>query len=246
MALAIDLPLAGSVKPVKSGGCVMYLMSIVAFGLICFTPAVKPTSKLLIRSFWTPPMKPILPDFDAQAAAAPTKNEPSLAAYTMDRTLGAGVVVGLPSAPTVNTTESMMAYGWLGFWAADAVVASPHRKPTATTRLLAPTNALMRSGRSLPSCAVGVDSLPVMPKSALALSRPAAAPSLNDLSPRPVRSKSRPTLLPLPSAFWVWMGVFCAVPALHLPEPPPPAAEVAAPPPAAVVVVPPAAAVVVA
>ena len=33
-----------------------------------------------------------------------------------------------------------------------------------------PTNDLMRSGRSLPSVAVGVDSLPVMPKSALALS----------------------------------------------------------------------------
>src|SRR5436190_2204697 len=217
MALAIDLPLAGSLKPVKSGGWVMYFTSTLALGLTCFTPAVKPTSKFLIRSFSTPPMKPIFPDFDAQAAAAPTRNEPSLAANTIERTFGAGVVVGLPSAPTVSTTESMMAYGWLAFAAADAVVASPHRKPTARTRLLAPTNALMRSGRSLPSCAVGVDSLPVMPKSVFALSRPAAAPSLNDLSPRPVTSNRRPTLLPLPSPFCVWIGVSFAVPVLQVP-----------------------------
>src|SRR6476469_596813 len=105
IALAIALPLAGSLKPVKSGGWVMYLTSTVAFGLTCLTPAVKPTSKFLIRSFSTPPMKPILPDFDAQAAAAPTRNEPSLAAKFIERKFGAGVVVALPSDPTVKTVE---------------------------------------------------------------------------------------------------------------------------------------------
>ena len=50
-----------------------------------------------------------------------------------------------------------MAYFWFGFSVADAVVASPQRKPTATIRS-SPMKAFMRSGRSLPSAAVGVDS----------------------------------------------------------------------------------------
>ena len=129
----------------------MYFTSTEALGLTCFTPAVNPSSKFLMRSFSTPPMKPILPLFEAHAAAAPTRNEPSLAANTIERTLGSG----LPEASA--TTESMMAYFWFGLAVADAVVASPHRKPLATMRSV-PTNALMRSGRSLPSAAVGVDS----------------------------------------------------------------------------------------
>src|SRR5215207_10044707 len=157
IALAMALPLAGSLKPLVSGGWLMYFTSTVASGSTCLAPAVKPASNGLMMSFSTPPMKPSLPDFDAQAAAAPTRNEASLTPNTMDRTLGSG----LPAASA--TTESMMAYCWVGFAVADAVVASPHRKPLATTRAVLPTNAFMRSGRSLPSEAVGVDSWPVIP-----------------------------------------------------------------------------------
>ena len=136
----------------------MYFTSTVAFGLTCLAPAVKPASNGLMRAFSTPPMKPILPDFDAQAAAAPTRNEPSLdaehhRAHVGQRLVG---VVG-------HDVESMMAYFWFGLAVADAVAASPQRKPLATIRSSLPTNALMRSGRSLPSAAVGVDSWPVMP-----------------------------------------------------------------------------------
>ena len=64
----------------------------------------------------------------------------------------------------------------------------------------------MRSGRSLPSWAVGADSSVATPKSVLALSSAEAAASLNDLSPRPVTSNSRPTFLPAPSAVSVGKG----------------------------------------
>src|SRR6478735_12237850 len=151
MALAMALPLAGSLKPLVSGGWLMYFTSTVAFGFTCLAPAVKPASNGLMMSFSTPPMKPSLPDFDAQAAAAPTRNDASWTPNTIERTLGSG----LPEASA--TTESMMAYFWFGFAVADAVVASPQRNPLATMRSL-PMNAFMRSGRSLPSAAVGVDS----------------------------------------------------------------------------------------
>src|SRR5205823_4287313 len=128
MVLAMDLPLAGSLNPVVSGGWLMYLMSIVVSGLTFLTPAVKPISKALMRSFSTPPMKPIFPDLDAQAAVAPTRNEPWLAPKIMDRTLGSGL------SDWSVTTESMMAYIWFGFSVADAVVASSHRKPLAAIR----------------------------------------------------------------------------------------------------------------
>ena len=70
------------------------------------------------------------------------------------------------------------------------------RKPTPITSCCRPCDhSSRRSARSLPSAAVGVDSAPSMPKSALALSRPAAAASLNDLSPRArdVEQKASPT-----------------------------------------------------
>ena len=128
-----------------------------------------------------------------------------------------------------------MAYFWFGFSAADAVVASPQRKPTATIRS-SPMKAFMRSGRSLLSAAVGADSSVATPKLALAASRADAAASLKDLSPRPVTSNRRPIFLPAPSAVSSGRGGTSPVPASHLPVPPP--AVVAAPP--AVVAAPPA------
>ena len=82
--------------------------------------------------------------------------------------------------------------------------------------------------------AVGVDSWPSMPKSALALSRPAAAPSLNDLSPRPVTSNSRPTRLAGAVGLGVAIGSTVPVPGLHAPV----AAAAVVSPPAVVVVSP--------
>src|SRR3954462_13451712 len=134
IAAAIDLPFVGSLNPVKSGGWVMYLTSTVALGLTALAPAVKPASNFLIRSFSTPPMKPSLPDLEAHAAATPTRKEPSCSAKVIERTFGASVVVGLPSAPSVYTTESTIEYSCFGFCAADAVTASPQRNPTATMR----------------------------------------------------------------------------------------------------------------
>ena len=116
-------------------------------------------------------MKPILPVFDAQAAAAPTRAEPSFAANTIDRTFGRDAWWwACRRRRACRRSQSMMAYFWFGFCGGRCLVASPHRKPTATMRSLLPAKALMRSGRSLPSVAVGVDSLPVTPKSVLALS----------------------------------------------------------------------------
>ena len=68
---------------------------------------------------------------------------------------------------------------------------------------------------------------------------PAAAPSLNDLSPRPVTSNSRPTVLPAPSASAVAIGSTVPVPGWHSPV----AAGAVVSPPAAAVVSPPAAVV---
>ncbi len=90
-----------------SGSCVMYLTSTVASGLMYWAPAVKPASNFLMRSISTPPMKPSLPEGEAQAAAAPARNEPSCSAKTIERTFGSGCggsVLG------TLTTESMIAY----------------------------------------------------------------------------------------------------------------------------------------
>src|SRR3954452_11280270 len=122
MALAMALPLAGSLKPFVSGGWLMYFTSTVAFGLTCLAPAVKPASNGLMMSFSTPPMKPSFPDFDAHAAAAPTRKDASWTLKVIDRTLGSGLLA------SSLTTESMMTYFWDGLARADAFVASPQRK----------------------------------------------------------------------------------------------------------------------
>ncbi len=82
-----------------------------------------------------------------------------------------------------------------GYAAAAWVIVSVHRKPTAITRSLPPRRRpSTRSARSSAHC--GGDSVGTMPKSATAWSRPAAAASLNDLSPRPVTSNIRATGTP--------------------------------------------------
>src|SRR5690348_1315401 len=73
------------------------------------------------------------------------------------------------------------------------------RKPTEAMSSLLAAMALARSARS-PSLA-WTDSLGAILRSFAARSRPQAAESLNDWSPRPARSNSRPTFLPAGSPF---------------------------------------------
>ena len=212
--LAMALPLVGSLKPVKSGGWVMYFTSTVASGLTALRSGDVAGLELLDQ---------VVLDAADEAELAGRRGarggradeEGALAARRTPSSARSARASVDPSSG-VFTTESTIAYFWFGFAAAEALVASPQRKPTATMRS-SPMKPFMRSGRSLPSCAVGADSSVAMPKSALALSSAAAAESLNDLSPRPVTSNSRPTFLPAPSAVAVGDGRHLPVPASHLP-----------------------------
>jgi hypothetical protein len=58
MPLAIFSPEAGSLKPPKSGGSVMYLSEMLASALTALTPASKPAWNFWISGTSTPPMKP--------------------------------------------------------------------------------------------------------------------------------------------------------------------------------------------
>ena len=139
-------------------------------------------------------MKPIVPDSLFSAAAAPTRKEPCSSANVIEATFCSGTSSVTSSGVPIGSTatESMAPNSWSGLARAAACRSAPHRKPTPMTRSRSwPSMFSMRSARS-PSL-VGVDSVPVAPTDSLAASRPAAAESLNDLSPRPVTSYSRPT-----------------------------------------------------
>ena len=172
-----------------------------------------------MRSIVAPPTKPMWPSSDARAAAAPTRYEPCSSANTRLATFGR------------STTESTIAKCVSGYASAACVTLLPHRKPTATMSWLpSSAAAVMRSARS-PS-PPGVDSVPLTPNSSTAWSSPAAAASLNDLSPRPVTSNMSATLTSpstaepsvMPSAS-VAAG---SVPAASVPAASVPAASVAA------------------
>ncbi len=200
----------------------MYWTSTVASGLTAWAPAVKPASNFLMRSISTPPMKPSLPVGEAHAAAAPTRNEPSCSANTIERTFGARAAdprSGIRRGHVDDGVDDRVQLVRVLRGRRGRGVAPQEADGRRSGRC--PTKPAMRSGRSLPSCAVGSDSSVVMPKSSAALSKPAAAPSLNDLSPRPVTSNSRPTVLPAPSASAVAIGSTVPVPGWHSPVAPP-------------------------
>ncbi len=82
------MPLAGSLKPEKSGGWERYWLLTVTDGLAALAPAMKPASNFLMRSVATPPTKPTWLVFDLRAAAAPTRKEPCSSAKVSWATLG--------------------------------------------------------------------------------------------------------------------------------------------------------------
>ena len=167
-------------------------------GFTAMAPAMKPASNFLMRSISTPPTKPTLPVVLVSAAAAPTRNDPCSSANTRLATFGKSVssarVVGRAVVVPHDRVDDARS-ACRGWRSAPAASASLHRNPTPMTSWLpSPTSRFRRSARS--ASPVGVDSLGMTPNSSMAWSRPAAAASLNDLSPRPVMSNSRPIVAP--------------------------------------------------
>ena len=116
------------------------------------------------------------------AAAAPTRNEPCSSANTSGVTFGRFTVL---SSTIANFT--------CGFSAATVCVAVAYLKPTATIGLNPSETSWRRRVAAASSLSFGdADSSRVLsltrPSSLIARSRPAAAASLNDWSPRPPMS----------------------------------------------------------
>ena len=121
------------------------------------------------------------------AAAAPTRNEPSLAANNKLLTFGA------------STTESTMPKWMSGLAAATSVMGSVNMKPTPTmTCAPSPASSSRLALRS--SSTAASSSLISTPSSLAARSPPVAAESLNVPSPRPPVSKATPAMMPLAGA----------------------------------------------
>ncbi len=129
-------------------------------------------------------MKPTVPVVVFSAAAAPTRKEPCSSAKVRFVTFG---------PLTSSGVASMMPNFTSGYFGATVLSAGAYAKPTATTGLnpdLASSSS--RVARSVSVSPARADSSLTLSserlKSFFAVSRPTAAESLNDLSPRPPMS----------------------------------------------------------
>jgi len=124
-----------------------------------------------------------LPDLDARAAATPARYEPCSSAKIIEVTFSAATDASstIPNCVFGNSCETV-------------VIGPAYKKPIAMIGLypaFASRRSLSVRSESVPC--VTVISLEAMPHFFFARSRPAAAESLNDLSPRPPMSYAIPT-----------------------------------------------------
>ncbi len=124
----------------------------------------------------TPPMNPTVPDSVIRPAMQPTSAEPCSSANTREATLGRS---------TTASTIPKLVSGKLG---ATLATPSAKAKPMAKIRSAPASARSCRFSSRFSPPAVGSNSWASIPKSSFARSRPAAAESLNDLSPRPPMS----------------------------------------------------------
>ena len=189
------MPLAGSLKPVKSGGWVMYCDEDLDVRVDGLRAGDEAGLELLDQVGLDAADEADRAGLGLQRGGGADEERALLLGehqrrHVLQRTSSAKSS-GVPWSSTAMA--SMSANSWSGSPTAAACRCRLPQEADADDEVVAfgDEQPSRRSARS-PSL-VGVDSVPMAPSSVTAWSRPAAAASLNDLSPRPVMSNSRPT-----------------------------------------------------
>src|SRR6266480_3274209 len=171
-----------------------------------FAPASNPAWNFWMRSMSTPPMNPMWWLCDFIAAAAPTRYAPSFSANSSEDRLPLADWSWQVSQVVWSTKPSTSPNFTSGYFAAAAPTVGAYRNPTPITSWNPVVATRSSSSARFVPPEFGWSSFASMLKSCFALSRPAAAASLKDLSPRPPRSYSNATLTGLPCADGVEPG----------------------------------------